>query len=98
MIEIRLTMLELALPQDIVTAHEHFNIEDFVQQFQESLKVTAPRKRAFLLSWMQARPPLSCGTLQNPLQAASLVSRGIGGCLCASVCTSLDRHAGHCCT
>lgn len=47
----------LALPQDIVTAHEHFNIEEFVQQFQESLKVTAPRKRAFLLSWMQARPP-----------------------------------------
>ncbi|KAK9844103.1 hypothetical protein WJX81_004529 [Elliptochloris bilobata] len=42
-----------ALMKDIVTAHEHFNMEKFVQQFQEALKVTAPRKRAFLLSWMQ---------------------------------------------
>lgn len=41
--------------QDIVTAHEHFNMDKFVQQFQEALKVTAPRKRAFLLSWMQVR-------------------------------------------
>jgi vacuole morphology and inheritance protein 14 len=41
------------LPQDIVTAHEHFNMDEFVGQFQTALKVTAPRKRAFLLSWMQ---------------------------------------------
>ena len=39
--------------QDIVTAHEHFNLDEFVGQFQTALKVTAPRKRAFLLSWMQ---------------------------------------------
>lgn len=39
--------------QDIVTAHEHFNMDEFVGQFQTALRVTAPRKRAFLLSWMQ---------------------------------------------
>ncbi|CAL8466856.1 g6392 [Coccomyxa elongata] len=42
-----------ALMKDIVTAHEHFNMDEFVGQFQTALKVTAPRKRAFLLSWMQ---------------------------------------------
>lgn len=36
-----------------MTAHEHFNMDEFVGQFQTALKVTAPRKRAFLLSWMQ---------------------------------------------
>jgi hypothetical protein len=51
--------------QDIVTAHEHFNMDEFVGQFQTALKVTAPRKRAFLLSWMQARPPLP-GSLLCP--------------------------------
>lgn len=52
--------------QDIVTAHEHFNMEDFVQQFQEALKVTAPRKRAFLLSWMQVPPaPVSTYSLRH---------------------------------
>jgi len=69
--------------QDIVTAHEHFNMDDFVQQFQESLKVTAPRKRAFLLSWMQARRrgpgpalPQPCPSIQARAATASAHGRG----------------------
>ena len=42
-----------------MTAHEHFNMDEFVGQFQTALKVTAPRKRAFLLSWMQASRALT---------------------------------------
>lgn len=38
--------------QDIVTAHEHFNMDEFVGQFQTALQVTSPKKRMFLLDWM----------------------------------------------
>ena len=55
-----------------MTAHEHFNMDEFVGQFQTALKVTAPRKRAFLLSWMQARtaaPPTLTTPPPPPLKA-----------------------------
>ena len=42
----------LAPLQDIVTAHEHFNMDGFVGQFQTALQVTSPKKRMFLLDWM----------------------------------------------
>ena len=35
-----------------MTAHEHFNMDDFVGQFQTALQVTSPKKRMFLLDWM----------------------------------------------
>ena len=43
--------------QDIVTAHEHFNMDDFVGQFQIALQVTSPKKRMFLLDWMGVSQP-----------------------------------------
>ncbi|CAL5227221.1 g10142 [Coccomyxa viridis] len=41
-----------SLMKDIVTAHEHFNMDGFVGQFQTALQVTSPKKRMFLLDWM----------------------------------------------
>ena len=66
-----------------MTAHEHFNMDEFVGQFQTALKVTAPRKRAFLLSWMQAsaamppalqvtKTPVKMCSYQGPMWWASL--------------------------
>lgn len=43
--------------QDIVTAHEHFNMDGFVGQFQTALQVTSPKKRMFLLDWMGVSLP-----------------------------------------
>ena len=43
--------------QDIVTAHEHFNMDGFVGQFQTALQVTSPKKRMFLLDWMGVSSP-----------------------------------------
>ncbi len=45
--------------QDIVTAHEHFNMDGFVGQFQTALQVTSPKKRMFLLDWMGVSLPRS---------------------------------------
>jgi len=51
-------LLFSAVLQDIVTAHEHFNMDDFVGQFQTALQVTSPKKRMFLLDWMGVSMPL----------------------------------------
>ena len=40
-----------------MTAHEHFNMDDFVGQFQTALQVTSPKKRMFLLDWMGVSQP-----------------------------------------
>ena len=40
-----------------MTAHEHFNMDDFVGQFQIALQVTSPKKRMFLLDWMGVSRP-----------------------------------------
>ncbi len=49
--------------QDIVTAHEHFNMDGFMGQFQTALQVTSPKKRMFLLDWMGVSLPSSHETL-----------------------------------
>ena len=53
---LRKTIVWLMHVQDIVTAHEHFNMDGFVGQFQTALQVTSPKKRMFLLDWMGVRP------------------------------------------